>query len=348
MESKQAWERRRIPRSRPPVPAAPPSAPSLARPQNPPRPTNMLTMMTPGRITVPRFAFAFFGLVATLCGLQPQVVAAAGSLATSFELPDRINALFELQKAGGLSIEQFTAATNALIASVSQETQLNDKPPPAHRQLQQPGGTPLPPPSGTCPDVAGVQQGLDATDARVDALEVYTDVSAAPRGLIAMWSGAVDTVPQGWALCDGNSGTPDLRDKFVVGAGSKYEIGSSTDVGENVGASTTWTAGGADVDIDVHGGDSHDNNGRGIHTGRDLDVNFGEPVPAHYALAFIMRLDATCCICYCDDARPTQPVPVVVPYGTAHDVACRTKCAEPSACGHAGGHFADAFSSACV
>ena len=125
------------------------------------------------------------------------------------------------------------------------ETQLNDKPsPPAptpHRQLQQPGGTRLPPPpSGTCPDVTGVQQGLDRTDALVDALEVYTDVSAAPRGLIAMWSGAVDTVPQGWALCDGNAGTPDLRDKFVVGAGSRYELGSSTDVGENVGATAGW------------------------------------------------------------------------------------------------------------
>ena len=81
---------------------------------------------------------------------------------------------------------------------------------------------------------------------------------------------------------------------------------------------------------------------------QDLDVDFGEPVPAHYALAYIMRLDVTCCVCYCSDARPTQPVPVVVPYGTAHDVACRTKCAEPSACGKAGGHFADAFSSACV
>jgi len=99
------------------------------------------------------------------------------------------------------------------------------------RKLQQPGGTPLPPPSGTCPDVRGVQQGLDATDARVDALEVYTDVSAAPRGLIGLWSGAYDTVPQGWALCDGTNGTPDLRDKFVVGAGSKYELGSSADVG---------------------------------------------------------------------------------------------------------------------
>ena len=188
----------------------------------------MLTMMTTGRITVPRLALAF-GLVATLCGLQPQVVAAAGSLASE------INELFELQKAGGLSPEQFTAATNALIASAS-----NPPAPTPHRQLQQPGGTRIPPPSGTCPDVAGVQQGLDATDARVSALEVFSEVSAAPRGLIAMWSGAADTLPQGWALCDGNAGTPDLRDKFVVGAGSKYELGSSTDVGENVGSSATW------------------------------------------------------------------------------------------------------------
>jgi hypothetical protein len=83
----------------------------------------------------------------------------------------------------------------------------------------------------------GVQQALDEAQARISALEVYTDVSAAPRGLIAMWSGAANTVPQGWTLCDGNSGTPDLRDKFVVGAGSRYELGSSTDVGENIGAS---------------------------------------------------------------------------------------------------------------
>ena len=77
-------------------------------------------------------------------------------------------------------------------------------------------------------------------------------------------------------------------------------------------------------------------------------VDFGEPVPAHFALAYIMRLDATCCVCYCSDASPRQPVPVVVPQGTAPDSACRTECAEVSACGKAGGHFADEFSSACV
>jgi hypothetical protein len=39
-----------------------------------------------------------------------------------------------------------------------------------------------------------------------------------PAGLICMWSGTIATIPGGWALCDGTAGTPDLRDKFIVGA----------------------------------------------------------------------------------------------------------------------------------
>lgn len=42
-----------------------------------------------------------------------------------------------------------------------------------------------------------------------------------PVGGIILWSGAVSTVPDGWALCDGDNGTPDLRDRFVIGAGSR-------------------------------------------------------------------------------------------------------------------------------
>lgn len=34
-----------------------------------------------------------------------------------------------------------------------------------------------------------------------------------------MWSGEVDEIPAGWALCDGSNGTPDLRSRFIVGAG---------------------------------------------------------------------------------------------------------------------------------
>jgi len=43
-----------------------------------------------------------------------------------------------------------------------------------------------------------------------------------PIGGIIMWSGA--SVPAGWALCDGSGGTPDLRDRFIVGSGTTYAI----------------------------------------------------------------------------------------------------------------------------
>jgi microcystin-dependent protein len=47
-----------------------------------------------------------------------------------------------------------------------------------------------------------------------------------PSGLISMWSGSVQNIPSGWALCDGTNGAPDLRDRFILGAAS----------GENPGA----------------------------------------------------------------------------------------------------------------
>lgn len=56
---------------------------------------------------------------------------------------------------------------------------------------------------------------------------IATKQDSLPTGIIVMWSGAVNTVPTGWALCNGQNGTPDLRDRFVVGAGSSYGTGSS-------------------------------------------------------------------------------------------------------------------------
>ena len=48
-----------------------------------------------------------------------------------------------------------------------------------------------------------------------------------PTGMIIMWSGATTAVPYGWAICNGANGTPDLRDKFVIGAGSGYAVGAT-------------------------------------------------------------------------------------------------------------------------
>lgn len=44
------------------------------------------------------------------------------------------------------------------------------------------------------------------------------NVISLPKGIITMWSGSIAAIPSGWVLCDGTNGTPDLRDRFIVGA----------------------------------------------------------------------------------------------------------------------------------
>ncbi|GAM10088.1 hypothetical protein OR1_02375 [Geobacter sp. OR-1] len=48
-----------------------------------------------------------------------------------------------------------------------------------------------------------------------------------PRGVITMWSGSTTNFPQGWWLCDGTHGTPNLMDKFIVAAGNSYTVGAT-------------------------------------------------------------------------------------------------------------------------
>lgn len=49
----------------------------------------------------------------------------------------------------------------------------------------------------------------------------------APIGAIVIWSGTEDTIPEGWSICNGQNGTLDLRDKFVLGAGESHSVGES-------------------------------------------------------------------------------------------------------------------------
>jgi len=57
-----------------------------------------------------------------------------------------------------------------------------------------------------------------------------------PRGVIVMWSGSISSIPPGWALCDGRTytapdgtqaTTPNLKDRFIVGAGREYSVGET-------------------------------------------------------------------------------------------------------------------------
>ena len=51
--------------------------------------------------------------------------------------------------------------------------------------------------------------------------------SAFVSGMIILWSGNTGNIPTGFVLCDGNNGTPNLTDRFVVGAGAAYSPGAT-------------------------------------------------------------------------------------------------------------------------
>ena len=55
----------------------------------------------------------------------------------------------------------------------------------------------------------------------------FAIANGVPSGVILLWSGSIASIPSGWVLCNGSSGTPDLRNRFVVGAGSTYTVGAT-------------------------------------------------------------------------------------------------------------------------
>lgn len=66
-----------------------------------------------------------------------------------------------------------------------------------------------------------------------------------PPGMIILWAGSSGSIPPGWALCNGSNGTPDLRNRFVVGAGQTYSVNATG------GATSVATSGGGSHN---HGG----------------------------------------------------------------------------------------------
>ena len=60
--------------------------------------------------------------------------------------------------------------------------------------------------------------------------------------MIILWSGSVVSIPAGWLLCNGASSTPDLRDRFVVGAGSTYAVNATGGSADATLPSHTHTA----------------------------------------------------------------------------------------------------------
>lgn len=141
-----------------------------------------------------------------------------------------------------------------------------------------------------------------------------------PSGCILMWSGSVETIPNGWQLCDGTNGTPDLRNRFIVGAGNSYLPGNTGGEASVTLASSQIPPHSHSVSLSISGG-SHSHTkvsvgsvtvgGSGVHnvscasypsnggsgsitvSGDTKNTGSGyahENRPPYYALCFIMKL----------------------------------------------------------
>ena len=118
-------------------------------------------------------------------------------------------------------------------------------------------------------------------------------------GMIMMYTGS--TAPSGWAICNGSNGTPDLRDRFIVGAGSAYSVNNtggansvtltesqipshnhtfsgSTSHSHTINNHThSFSGSGSNThshNITTTGGDDHNDSVRRTQSGRN-DTNFG-------------------------------------------------------------------------
>ena len=104
----------------------------------------------------------------------------------------------------------------------------------------------------------------------------WTTVIGVPSGIIAVWSGSEGSIPSGWYLCNGSNGTPDLRNRFIVGAGS----GSSYSVG-NTGGSNTVTLSTSQIPAHSHTTNNHSHNASVSDPGHGHSVSVSDPGHQH-------------------------------------------------------------------
>lgn len=89
-----------------------------------------------------------------------------------------------------------------------------------------------------------------------------SDISGLPLGSIIIWSGSKSTIPSGWQICDGNNGTPDLRQRFVLGAGGGYAQGTTGGCKDHyhyIGYHTGDNSGAFYVSGELHNDSEHTN-----------------------------------------------------------------------------------------
>lgn len=76
-------------------------------------------------------------------------------------------------------------------------------------------------------DTGGGDGSLELNGDPVVTQSAIAGLSGVPSGVIVIWSGATTDIPAGWVLCNGANGTPNLRNRFVMGAGTRYAVGAT-------------------------------------------------------------------------------------------------------------------------
>jgi len=145
---------------------------------------------------------------------------------------------------------------------------------------------------------------LDAIDtlATAKAVKLLNDKlnSNFPTGAIVIWSGAIQAIPTGWALCNGDNGTPNLIDRFVYGAGGYRAVGPGYDGEErhrlliSEMPSHRHNVPFQGTKEDIHGGGNQTGYETYDKTNFNTDAAGGDQshnnMPPYYVLAYIMKL----------------------------------------------------------
>jgi hypothetical protein len=102
-----------------------------------------------------------------------------------------------------------------------------------------------------------------------------TSSPALPTGAIILWSGSIGSIPSGYVICDGTNSTPDLRDRFIIGAGSTYAVGATGGSADAIIVSHTHTA----TSVVTDPGHTHTNNAITYGSGGPASSSGGSNLP---------------------------------------------------------------------
>ena len=127
----------------------------------------------------------------------------------------------------------------------------------------------------------------------VDALK-----NQLPVGSILIWSGAINTIPAGFALCDGLEGRPNLKNTFVLGAGDQYSVGAVGGEKEHVLTIAEMpahhhTLNGAHIGQEYSADNGSRRNSKDASNPNTTDTGGNmahNNMPPYYALAYIIKL----------------------------------------------------------